>query len=106
MKDPIRVSQRQIHEMERLLRDRIAPIDDPVEPCQPSTGAKVDANNGKVSVARPLQSTNQVHFKVFCECENWSSKFPEDQEWCKKAKLERFYDNPYNFKTNGFYLTP
>uniref|UniRef100_A0A7S2YLZ8 carbonic anhydrase n=1 Tax=Entomoneis paludosa TaxID=265537 RepID=A0A7S2YLZ8_9STRA len=103
MKDPIRVSQRQILEMHRLLRERIAPIEDPVNACKPDTAAKVEEEDpAKVSVARPLQSTSQVHFKVFCECENWGSKFVEDREWCRRDKLERFFDHPYNFKTVGY----
>ena len=64
MKDPIRVSTRQVEEMHRLLRERIAPVDDPLRPCQPDTAAKRFPNSTRVSVARPLQSTRGVHFKV------------------------------------------
>jgi hypothetical protein len=40
--DPLRVSRRQIIELHRLLRERIAPKDDPVAACRPDTAAKVD----------------------------------------------------------------
>ena len=103
MKDPIRISQRQLDEMRRLLRERIAPLDDPLASCQPDTAAKVDVATGDVSTARPLQSKHKAHFAVFCECDDWISKWPEDREWCKKTdKLARFSDRPYNFATNGF----
>lgn len=68
MKDPIRVSHRQIKEMHRLLRERIAPLSDPLKPCQKDTAAKVDSK-GRVNTARPLQSTQKVHYKSFCECQ-------------------------------------
>eukprot|EP00977_Amphora_coffeiformis_P000846 scaffold184_cov179-Amphora_coffeaeformis.AAC.5 len=102
MKDPIRVSRRQIDEMHRLLRERIAPFDDPVRPCQPDTAAKQFPNSTRVSVARPVQSTRGVHFEVFCECDDWTSKWPEDQKWCAMDKLDRLYRHPYNFETETF----
>lgn len=102
MKDPIRVSRRQIDEMHRLLRERIAPADDPVRPCLLDTAAKRFPNSDRISVARPVQSTRGVHFKVFCECDDWTSKWPEDQEWCAMEKLDRLYRHPYNFETDTF----
>lgn len=102
MKDPIRVSRRQIDEMHRLLSERIAPVDDRVRPCQPDTAAKRFPNSSRISVARPVQSTRGVHFKVFCECDDWASKWPEDQAWCEKNKMDRLYTTPYNFETSGF----
>jgi len=102
MKDPIRVSQRQIDEMHRLLRERIAPLGDPTASCQSDTAAKVD-NQGRVNVARPLQQTHNAHFKTFCECQDWESKWVEDQQWCAiDDQLERYYNRPYNFETKGF----
>jgi hypothetical protein len=102
MKDPMRVSQRQIDEMHRLLARRIAPVTDPIRPCLPDTAGKVDpVDSSKVNVARPLQYFS-THRKVFCECGDWRSKWPEDQAWCQKSKLGRFYDEPYNFETRGF----
>lgn len=103
MKDPIRVSKRQIDELHRLLRERIAPPGDPLRPCQRDTAAKKTGHGKKISVARPLQSTRVAHFMVFCECENWGSKWEEDKSWCRqKNKTKRLYQHPYNFPTDGF----
>jgi hypothetical protein len=105
MKDPIRVSNRQINEMHRLLKERIAPADDPINPCQPDTAAKpYDNDDSKVNVTRPLQSTHQAHHAVFCECQDWGSKWEEDKRWCRRNRdqLQRFYGQPYNFETEGF----
>jgi len=110
MKDPIRVHPRQIKEMHRLLRERTAPSDDPNtdNACKTDTAAKiVNEETGEISVARPLQSFHQSHFKTFCECKDWKSKWPEDQAWCEidsgdyTASYSRFYQQPYNFQTHG-----
>jgi Eukaryotic-type carbonic anhydrase len=103
MKDPIRISKRQLAEMHRLLRERVAPPDDPIRPCQPDTAGKVNEATGEINVARPLQQVVRQHYAVFCECINWISKWKEDQDWCLESdQLVRFYDRPYNFATNGF----
>lgn len=103
MKDPIRVSQRQINELHRLLKDRIAPADDPLRACQPDTAAKSHPDEAdKVWVARPLMETHTAHFKVFCECQDWRSKWEEDKAWCEMDQMSRLYDQPYNFKSTGF----
>jgi len=106
MKDPIRIHRRQLQELRRLTADRIAPIDSPVNACQPDTAAKVtrdtlDTNKIlDVSNARPLQSWSKTHFKVFCECKDWPSKWPEDRKWCEIEDInERFFLKPYNFGT-------
>jgi len=103
MKDPIRVSQRQINELNRLLKDRIAPANDPLVPCQPDTAGKV-INNNRISVARPLQERTTAHQMVFCECVNWGSFWQEDRDWCRKHHniTQRLLQTPYNFLTNGF----
>lgn len=103
MKDPIRIHPRQLQEMRRLIADRVAPIESKVNACKPDTAAKVK-KDGYVEAARPLQSfNNNTHFKVFCQCKDWRSKWPEDRDWCSIDDItERFYDNPYNFKSNGF----
>eukprot|EP00536_Pseudo-nitzschia_multiseries_P002979 jgi/Psemu1/184841/e_gw1.42.19.1 len=104
MKDPIRIQKKQLLELERLIRDRIAPPDDPVMPCQPDTAAKV-SEDGRVNVARPLQSYNEdAHDITFCECKDWPSKWPEDQAWCAATEdvEERLYMTPYNFESDGF----
>ena len=103
MKDPLRISKRQLKEMHRLLRERIAPIDAPLNACKPDTAAKVNSETGEVNVARPLQSKNEIHYVTFCECDDWPSKWVEDQEWCSiSEKKTRFYDRPYNFVANEF----
>lgn len=103
MKDPIRISLRQLNEMHRLLKSRIAPVDDPVRPCEADSAAKEDPDDpSKVIVARPLQSKRPAHYETFCECVNWKSKWIEDQEWCRKEQMERFYDQPYNFEHAGY----
>lgn len=102
LKDPIRIHPRQLAEMKRLLAERIAPRDAPTMACQRDTAAKV-RSNGTVEAARPLQYTHPAHFKVFCECKDWPSKWPEDREWCRiKDVNERFYTQPYNFESSGF----
>jgi Eukaryotic-type carbonic anhydrase len=104
MKDPIRVSTRQIDELHRLIRSRIAPVDDPLKACRADTAAATPdpENPDRISVARPLQSNDSTHWMVFCECENWESKWTQDQNWCKLDKSTRFFDHPYNFDTSGF----
>jgi carbonic anhydrase len=105
MKDPIKISHRQLKELKRLIGDRIAPSDDPVNPCKPDTAAKVSRDDGgrivDVEAARPLMEWHRVHFKTFCECKDWGSKWPEDREWCLEEDIEkRFYENPYNFESS------
>lgn len=63
MKDPIRVHPRQIAEMERLLKERIAPPDDKHNACENDTAGKVD-EDGHISVARPLMHNALGHYKV------------------------------------------
>lgn len=102
MKDPIRIHPRQLQEMKRLLRERIAPKGSPTMACQRDTAAKV-RSDGTVDTARPIQYTHPVHYKVFCECKDWPSKWPEDREWCRiKDVNDRFYKSPYNFESPGF----
>lgn len=104
MKDPIRIHPRQLVELRRLIAERIAPSDDPVMPCSPDTAAKVqrDPNDPNkildVNTARPLQEWDRVHYKTFCECKDWPSKWPEDRKWCKIEDMnERFFEKKYNF---------
>lgn len=75
MKDPIKVHPRQITEMHRLLRERIAPLgsyDGSPKECTPDTAAKIN-EDGTVSVARPLQELDESdngangHANYFCE---------------------------------------
>ena len=103
MKEPIRVHPRQIKEMHRLLRERIAPADSVRNACEPDTAAKVE-EDGTVSVARPLQELDDEHDNWFCECEDWGSKVPEDKAWCQSGDRNRdyrWYEFPYHYDTNG-----
>lgn len=101
MKDPIRIHRRQLTELQRLIKERIAPPEDPVMACRPDTAA--GSTKAPVDTARPLQSEHLAHFMVFCECKDWPSKWPEDREWCAIGDIyERFYSKPYNFESSGF----
>lgn len=98
MKDPIRVHPRQIDELHRLLRERIAPPDDLniKARCTADTAAKIYPD-GKVSVARPIQERSFSHYNRFCECKDWGSQWPEDQKWCHSGnETYRFFENRYN----------
>jgi hypothetical protein len=91
----------------RVMKDRIAPQDAPINACKPDTGAAPDPQGdpNKVWVARPLQSFSTPHWAVFCDCDSWKSKFYEDQNWCREFKdsqKTRYFEHPYNFPTVGF----
>jgi len=104
MKDPIRIHTRQLKEMHRLLRERIAPIDSPDNECQVDTGAKVD-DDGTANVARPIQELDEVHDHWFCECEDWGSKVPEDKLWCRSGDRDnayRWWERPYGWGGEPF----
>jgi hypothetical protein len=101
MKDPIRVAKHQITELERLLAWRIN------GKCEPSTAGKERRDNpDAVDVNRPLQELQKGHRMVFCECQDWPSKFPQEREWCAKWQQRdpelRLFENPYNWQQNGF----
>jgi hypothetical protein len=101
MKDPIRVAKHQIQELERLLAWRLN------GDCDASTAGKPrDGNPDAVDVNRPLQELEKGHRMVFCECQDWPSKFPKEREWCEKWQTRdpelRLYDNPYNWAQPGF----
>jgi len=101
MKDPIRVAKHQIIELERLLAWRIN------GKCKPSTAGKPREDNvDAVDVARPLQELQKGHRMVFCECQDWPSKFPQERAWCEKWQQRdpelRLFQNPYNWAQDGF----
>mmetsp|Transcript_39460 Transcript_39460/g.55568 ORF Transcript_39460/g.55568 Transcript_39460/m.55568 type:complete len:279 (-) Transcript_39460:1573-2409(-) len=104
MKDPIRVSTRQIIELERLLRERIAPRQtNGAASCMPDTAGKISGDGHHISVARPLMKTSSAHRMVFCDCGDWKSKWPEDQAWCQmREQKQRYFEHPYNFDTDSF----
>jgi len=104
MKDPIKIHPRQLQEIRRLTAERIAPVNSTVNACKPDTAANVTRDAAdpskilNVSNARPLQSWDTPHFKTFCECKDWPSKWPEDRKWCEmEDETERFFIKPYNF---------
>ncbi|KAG7343367.1 Eukaryotic-type carbonic anhydrase [Nitzschia inconspicua] len=105
MKDPIRIHPRQLKELKRLIGERISPKGSLVDECMVDTAAKVTRDSEtqeiiNIEAARPLQEWNNVHFKTFCECKNWESKWPEDRQWCLIGDIsERFFDKPYNFNS-------
>ena len=107
MKDPIRIAPRQIVELERLLKERIAPSDAVHNACLPDTAGTTDTDgDNTISVARPLQATHVEHDAVFCWCPIWPSKWPEDRAWCKLNKQQGdayvLYEHPYNFDSSSF----
>jgi hypothetical protein len=103
MKDPIRVTTRQITELHRLIKNRIAPANDPISPCKSDTAARpYDGDSTRVNVSRPLMQTNKAHYDSFCACQ-WDSHFQEDVNWCAISdENQRLFQQPYNFPTNGF----
>jgi hypothetical protein len=101
LKDPIRVAPHQMRELERLTAWRIG------DNCEADTAGKPrEGNPDAVDVARPLQSYHKLHRKVFCECQDWPSKFPLDRTWCRNWKNRppewRLFDQPYNWPSDGF----
>mmetsp|Transcript_16507 Transcript_16507/g.23283 ORF Transcript_16507/g.23283 Transcript_16507/m.23283 type:complete len:532 (+) Transcript_16507:109-1704(+) len=107
MKDPLIISIRQLKEIERLIAMRVAPRGSSYKECRYDTAGKVERPEDelkKVNVARPIQEPRgrHQHKLVFCECDDWPSKWQEDREWCQLPRDERFYEQPYNFKSNGF----
>lgn len=106
MKDPIRIAQRQIIELERLLKERIAPLDAVHNACKPDTAGTDDlSGNATISVARPLQDRDGEHNSVFCWCPIWPSKWPGDKAWCAmNDQLGAEYvllNHPYNWDSGG-----
>ena len=101
MKDPIRVAKHQITELERLTAWRIN------GQCQADTaGKKRKDNPDAVDVNRPVQELEKGHRMVFCECQDWPSKFPAERAWCQKWQQRdpelRLFQNPYNWNQGGF----
>ena len=98
MKDPIRVHERQIAELNRLLAWRINE-----DTCTAETAGVLSEDGNKVNVNREIQYTHRNHRKVFCECKDWPSQFLNDQIWCtdweNDPNYNRFYAYPYSFPT-------
>jgi hypothetical protein len=103
MKDPIRIHPTQLAELERLLAWRISPRGSGLSECENDTAGRPRAgsNGNAVDLNRPLQEYSNIHRKVFCECDDWDSKFQEDIDWCQMDENTRWYDEPYNFDSGG-----
>jgi len=147
MKDPIRVHQRQIDELNRLLAWRLSPDGD--NECEVDTAGRLASDGDHVDMNRDVQYLGSLRkllpfviarlYKptfpfasslnhllpqtsrpfayffclfllcadrmVFCQCNDWPSKFPADAEWCKNWKTDsgyqRLYGDPYSFDSNG-----
>ena len=104
MKDPIRIHPDQLTELERLLAWRISPKGSEFNECERDTAGRErpGSSGNAVDLNRPLQSRHNVHYKVFCECGDWDSKWQEDRDWCELDAVTRLTDHPYNFETVGF----
>lgn len=103
MKDPIPIARRQLDELERLMGERIAPEDARFKQCENDNAGKLrEGTTNKYDFARPVQEFHPLHRKVFCECKDWKSKFPEDRGWCNRNIFDRFYSHPYNFDSSEF----
>jgi len=100
MKDPIRVHPRQIKELNRLLAWRRNP-----DSCEGDTAGNLSNSGNTVDLSRTTNHYHSLHRKVFCECKDWPSKFPGDQQWCRNWKndrdYDRFYTRPYSFNSGG-----
>ena len=109
MKDPIRIAKRQIVELERLLKERIAPPDAVHNACQSDTAGVYDptTSNSTISVARPLQANDQEHNPTFCWCPIWASHWAEDRAWCAlNDQMGTEYvlnEHPYNYDSGGVF---
>lgn len=103
MKDPILINPVQLAELERLLAWRISPRGSSSGECQNDTAGRPRAGSdgNAVDLNRPLQDYSNIHRKVFCECNDWVSKFQEDIDWCQMGENQRWYDEPYNFDSGG-----
>lgn len=102
MKDPIKVHPRQIEELNRLIMERR----DPGTCAKDTAGVVYSTEPRKIDVSREIQYYHTQHRKVFCECKDWPSKFPNDKAWCSNWQTDdkRFYDTPYSFDSNGEWL--
>jgi hypothetical protein len=103
MKDPIRVHKRQIEELNRLLAWRNNPTT-----CARETSGIVGPDGSHITGHREVQYMHDQHRFVFCECQDWPSKFKSDKEWCHRHKEDtnytRLYNHPYSFNSDGKWL--
>jgi Eukaryotic-type carbonic anhydrase len=99
-KDPIRLHTRQVEELNRLLAWRLNP-----DTCQVDTAGVLTEDKNRVEMKRDLNRYTTNHRKVFCECQDWPSKFESDKKWCRKwaddTNYTRFYEHMYSFNSSG-----
>jgi hypothetical protein len=96
MKDTIKVSPLQIHQLESLIARRLDP-----ETCVRDTaGKRRETDPKKVDVNRPMQLTTRKHKLVYCECIDWESKRPNDKEYCQLSMEERGVKPYWNTVSN------
>lgn len=85
LKDPIKVSPRQIRLLERLISNRVDP-----DTCESYTaGVLRNQNSWRVNVNRPIQTTTEEHRLVYCECVDWNSRAVNDEAYCALSFEER-----------------
>jgi hypothetical protein len=101
LKDPIQIPPSQLKELERLIAWRLG------DNCESDVAGKPrEGNPDAIDINRPVQSFHTLHRMVFCECQDWPSKFPLDRNWCRnysnKPPEQRLYENPYNWPQAGF----
>jgi len=103
LKDPIRVHSRQIKELNRLMAWRLNK-----DTCQLDTAGVISSDGSTINASRETMYYESPHRMVFCECKDWPSHFPSDQEWCNHWKwdtnYDRFYKRPYSFDSGGKWL--
>lgn len=92
MRVPIKVAPSQIRALEALLSERIDP-----QTCIAKTVGRPRNDGGTaVDVNRPLQTVavwpwkeRTGHKIVYCECVDWESNLPNDEEYCSLPMDER-----------------
>ena len=85
MRLPIKVAPSQVRALESLVSERIDP-----KSCEAYTaGRPRGGNSTAVDINRPLQTNRGKHRLVYCECQDWESKLPRDEEYCKLSMEER-----------------
>ena len=85
LKEPIKVSNKQLQAIHRLLKERIDPVT-----CKKETAAEPRGRSGeKVGVNRPIQTTTAKHKAVYCECLDWDPNGEADQAHCALTLEDR-----------------
>jgi Eukaryotic-type carbonic anhydrase len=86
MKNPIKISPRQL----RILENLTAKRQDPVTCKENSTVGKPRVNvTSKVDVNRPIQLMSNRQYLAFCECVNWNPSIIENKIYCNQTMEQR-----------------